>query len=291
MLFVSSFPTGSLARTCALVLAASLLALAVPLRAAEPARIALIIDDLGFQPALDAAVLALDARVAVAIIPGAPAASRLAREAGAQPRDVLIHLPLSHSGSGACDAPICPHREWSPERMRRHLDWASAQVEGAVGLNNHQGSVFTADLGASRRLVEGLVLLNEEREQPLFVVDSRTTPRSEFARVARSVGLRVGERSVFLDHVRTPEAIAAAWEHLLAVATTRGHAIAIGHPHAQTIDFLNTALPALEDSGVMLVRIGELVEADSTRIALPIVPAGQDNTGAYREWATAPSGP
>lgn len=248
----------------------------------------MIIDDLGFQPTLDDAALRLDSRVAVAIIPGAPGTTRMAQAAAAQQRDILIHLPLSHSGTQDCDAPICPRREWSAERMREHLAWASDQVTGAVGLNNHQGSRFTADLGASRRLIEGLVLFNQERQQPLFVVDSRTTPHSQFAHAARSAGLPVGERSVFLDHIRTPEAIEAAWTQLLERARRDGSAIAIGHPYQHTLSFLADALPALDQTEIELVRIGELVEAESRKSTL--AQAKRPAARAYRS-STAPSAP
>ena len=234
-------------------------------------KIGLIIDDLGFQPALDREVLGLDPRVAVAVIPNAPGARRISHEAAQGRRDVLIHLPLSHAGPSDCDSPICPQRDWSAEQMHQHLVWASEQVKDAIGLNNHQGSAFTADRQASRRLIEGLILFNQTQERPLFVIDSRTTPHTRLAQAAREARLPVAERQVFLDHDRDPQAIANAWHQLLMMAETTGQAIAIGHPYPETLAFLTEALAELESSDVQLVRISELIEhpEPARRVALP----------------------
>lgn len=245
------------------VAACCLLGVAPLALAGQQPRIGLIIDDIGFQAVMDEAVLALDERVAVAIIPNAPGARHLARQAGEQGREILIHLPLSRAGPLDCDAPVCPRREWSPERMRQHLAWASERVNGAIGLNNHQGSGFTADPLATSRLIEGLVLLNGERDQPLFVIDSRTTPGTRLASSAREAGLGVAERQVFLDHDRDPDAIASAWARLLATARRDGQAIAIAHPHTETLEFLPDALAGLAAYGVELVPISTLIETAS----------------------------
>lgn len=233
--------------------------LAATATAGPPALIAIVVDDLGYQPALDRAVLELDARIAVGVIPDAPGARRVALSAAKQGREALIHLPLSHAGPDDCQITLCPGPDWSVERMRQHLEWAAGQVPLAVGLNNHQGSLFTADAAATRRLVEGLVLLNRQRETPLFVVDSRTTPRSHLAPEAARAGIAVAQRRVFLDHERSPEAIAQAWSLLLARAREEGQAIAIAHPYPETLAFLGRALPGLETEKVRLVTISALV--------------------------------
>lgn len=231
--------------------------------AGRPAQLAIIIDDLGYQPELDRAVLDLDPRLAVAVIPDGPGAREIALQAARQGRETLIHLPLAHVGSGDCETALCPRREWSAERMRLHLEWAGSQVPGAVGLSNHQGSLFTADAAATRRLVEGLVLLNRQRQPqpPLFVIDSRTTPESHLAQEAIRAGIRTGQRQVFLDHERSSEAIALAWIVLIERALAEGRAIAIGHPYPETLEFLARAIPALEGTEVQLVPVSSLLDS------------------------------
>jgi polysaccharide deacetylase 2 family uncharacterized protein YibQ len=235
----------------------------------QPQRLAIIIDDLGYQPALDRAVLELDPRVAVAVIPDGPGAGQIAVRAARQGREILIHLPLAHVGSDDCETAACPHRQWSAERMREHLEWAASRVPGAVGLSNHQGSRFTADAAATRRLVEGLVLLNRHRQPPLFVIDSRTTPASLLAHEAAQAGLASAQRRVFLDHERSAEAIAAAWALLMEHALADGRAIAIGHPYPETLAFLARAIPALDQSRVRLVPLSSLLERPGPASLMP----------------------
>lgn len=234
--------------------------LASAAEAARTAQLAIIIDDLGYQPELDRAVLDLDPRLAVAVIPEGPGAREIALYAAQQGRETLIHLPLAHVGSVDCQTALCPRREWSAKRMRLHLEWAGAQVPGAVGLSNHQGSRFTADAAATRRLIEGLVLLNRQRPTPLFVIDSRTTPDSHLAREAIRAGIMAAQRQVFLDHERSSEAIALAWIRLIERVRVEGRAIAIGHPYPETLEFLAQAIPALEDAGVELVPVSALLD-------------------------------
>ncbi len=242
---------------------------------AECPRIAIVIDDLGFQDELDDAVMAMDYRVAVAIIPEAPAARRLARLAGRQQRDVLIHLPLAGLYHDNCQPALtCIGTHWSAERMRAHLADALDRVEGAVGINNHQGSRFTANEQAVRNLVTAIDHLGRERGQALFVLDSRTSPTTLLEHKALLAGLKANRRHVFLDHSNEPEHIQQAWFDLLALARSGGSAIAIGHPRINTIRFLEQTLPELESTGIRLVTLSSLVNQR-------LLPGQPNEAGSY----------
>lgn len=223
--------------------------------------IAVVIDDLGFQPRNDRAVLQLDPDVTVAIIPDGPLARELSSLAADQQREVLIHLPLAGGlHDGQCQAALrCAHPDWPPLRMASHLRWAMGRVEHATGINNHEGSRFTANAGATDSLVEGIAILNRLFQQSLFVLDSRTSAHTRFEDKARQAGLAAGRRDVFLDHDRTPEALEAAWQRLLDQARRDGAAIMIGHPHPETIEFLHRVLPELSDQGIVLVPVSTLI--------------------------------
>ncbi len=228
---------------------------------ADKPKIAIVIDDLGYLAVNDRQVMALDPRIAVAIIPDGPLAPSLSRQAASQHRDVLIHLPLPGVDHDDCEfEAICLEPEWSPLRMAGHLRWAAERVDQAIGINNHQGSLFTADHEAVQRLVTGITLIERLHGIDLFVLDSRTTAQSQLELKARDAGLATARRHVFLDHDSSPDAIKAAWERLLERARRRGAAIAIGHPHSETIEFLEHAVPELAARGVELVSIQRLLD-------------------------------
>ncbi len=228
---------------------------------ADKPRIAIVIDDLGYLAINDRDVLSLDPSIAVAIIPDAPLAPYLSRQAARQQRDVLIHLPLSAVRHDDCQfEATCVEPEWSPLRMASHLRWAAERVDQAIGINNHQGSRFTADHEAVRRLVTSINLLERLHGIELFVLDSRTTAQSRLEQKARAAGLATARRNVFLDNDLSSEAIEAAWKNLIEQARRRGFAIAIGHPHRETIEFLEQAVPELAARGIELVSIRQLLD-------------------------------
>ncbi len=232
--------------------------------ASERPRIALVIDDVGYQWVQDQRLLGLDSRVALAIIPDAPHATELAVRAARQGRAVLLHLPLGGLVHDNCERGLtCLGVDWSVERMRDQLEQQLERVPGAVGLNNHQGSQFTRNPEAVRRLLRALSQVEQTTAAPMIVLDSRTVADSQLERLARDAGFPALRRRVFIDHQDEPEAIRRAWQDLLDQARYHGSAVAIGHPRANTVDFLAKALPRLDQDGVTLVTIRELA-ADSS---------------------------
>ena len=228
---------------------------------AGSARIAVVIDDLGFQPVHDRAALTLDERLSVAVIPGTPGARDLARQAAEQQRDVLIHLPLAGLSRDDCDSGLleCLDPNWPVEAIDHYLDQALREVPSAIGINNHQGSHFTADPAAVDQLVQGLVRLIERQNRPMMVLDSRTTPDTRLEDRSQQAGLPTLRRHVFIDHIDDEKAMARAWQDLLAMAKRDGAAVGIAHPRRTTLDFLREAIVALEDSEVELVPLSALL--------------------------------
>jgi polysaccharide deacetylase 2 family uncharacterized protein YibQ len=146
--------------------------------------------------------------------------------------------------------------------IARRVGEAIAAVPGATGLNNHQGSLATVD----RRVVKAV--LSVVRDRGLFFLDSRTSASSVASEEARRLGLATIPRDVFLDDTRAeaaagggvPEALASAWARALGIASSRGHAVVIGHPHAETLGFLAARFPELGKRKVLRVRVSELVD-------------------------------
>lgn len=222
-------------------------------------RVAIVIDDMGFQQHRDQAIMALDHRVTIAIIPESPLGAHLARQASRQGREVLVHLPLSGLEHDNCEPVLtCMGTGWTSDRMGEYLAAAFERLEGAVGVNNHQGSRFTGNHDAVANLVTGLNRLERQLERPLVVLDSRTSPTTVLERQAHRAGLLATRRHVFLDHSNRIEDIERSWEALLAMARERGQAVAIGHPRINTLAVLKRRLPELASSGVELAPVSTL---------------------------------
>jgi hypothetical protein len=104
------------------------------------------------------------------------------------------------------------------------------------------------------------IILTELKKRGLFFLDSRTTPQTMGLQTARSLGVKSGERSVFLDHSQGEEAVKQSLERLTQVALSTGKAIGIGHPHTATIKSLKEMIPRIQEKGIEIVPLSALLE-------------------------------
>jgi len=77
--------------------------------------------------------------------------------------------------------------------------------------------------------------------------------------VALGLGVPAAERQVFLDGDATPEAIHAQLRRLLELARAKGSAIAIGHPHPETLAALTREVPKAKADGFEFVPVSFLL--------------------------------
>lgn len=213
--------------------------------AVQAANLTLVIDDLGYQLEAGRRALALPGPIAYAILPQTPYGTRLARTAHQLNKTVMLHLPMAGHTQAIEKGTLTS--EMSAHDIEQQLLSDLEQVPHAQGVNNHQGSRLTSDITSMQRLMPLL------KQQGLFFLDSRTSAQSVAAQTARRDGLPTLERRIFLDHVQTPEAIADAWDQAIDIAQRRGHVVAIGHPHPETLAFLAKALPQLREHGITLL--------------------------------------
>jgi polysaccharide deacetylase 2 family uncharacterized protein YibQ len=222
------------------------------------ARIAIIIDDLGYQLTAGSRALALPGKVAFSFLPGTPHAKKLARRAHEQGKEVLLHLPLQAESEAnheeAMRDPIGIRLEMSRSQVSSEFASALQSVPHAVGVNGHRGSLLTRHPGHMQWLMEEI-----SARDGLFFVDSYTTHKSVALQIAGELNVAAVKRDVFLDPDRSSDTVAREFERLVTIARKRGAAIAIGHPHETTLGFLEQQIPLLAASDIELVRVGELV--------------------------------
>jgi polysaccharide deacetylase 2 family uncharacterized protein YibQ len=220
-----------------------------------PLKIAIVIDDMGSDMRRLRELLELDAPIAVAVLPHLKLSKEVAREAHANGREVLLHLPMepkdiqnNNPGKGALTTAM------DKEEVVRELTRDMEEVPFLSGVNNHMGSKFTEDEDLMRTVLEVV------KSRDVYFLDSKTTDRSVADKVAKELGVRMASRNVFLDNRRDAQYIRGQLKKLLAVAGKRGNAIAIGHPYPETIAVLKEVIPGLKNDGVEVVRLSELVD-------------------------------
>ena len=227
--------------------------LSVSAFAAEPARIAIIIDDLGQQQVAGVKAISLPGPVALSFLPRTQFADAQARAAHGLGKEVLLHLPLQPGGEAKA-FPTAIRTGTDHAELRAYFRDALDSVPYAAGVNNHQGSLLTEMPQPMNWLMEEFAL-----HPGLYFVDSRTSASSIAYRAARQHGVPAAERSVFLDAERGEAAVRAAFHHLVAKALKDERALAIGHPHPETLKVLNEEIPKLKGTGVELVTPSELI--------------------------------
>lgn len=216
-------------------------------------RLAIILDDLGYDRGAANAVLALTFPVTISVLPNQALSLDVAEEAFRRGDEVILHLPMESESNDAKAEPVELRVGMTAQQARDALTQMLESVPHAVGVNNHQGSRATADVGLMSALMPAL------RERNLFFIDSRTTAATVAYDAAESAGVRAASRKVFLDDNATREAILEQLDLAARDAARDGFAIAIGHPHPATIAALTEGVPRIEAHGVRLVFASELV--------------------------------
>lgn len=215
--------------------------------------LAIVLDDLGSDPAAADEIFALAYPLTISVLPHHPHSTEIAEQAHSRGYQVMLHLPMQSVANE------------TPEVEEIRTGMSSAEISGelrgmlqsvphVVGVNNHQGSLATSDQNLMRALMPLL------RAHQLFFVDSRTTAATVAFDAAEHAGVRSGFRNVpFLDDVQDTTKIRKQLELAIRGAKEKDEAIAIGHAHAATLRALRELLPQVEAQGVHLVYVSDLV--------------------------------
>jgi len=216
-------------------------------------KVAIIIDDLGYNSDLAFSFLKLNLELSLSILPSAPFTDIIVREANTKGREIILHQPMEPKDYPSVD----PGRgalllSMNERDILQVLNKNLREIRGAKGVNNHMGSSFTEN----REKMQ--VILQELKNRGLFYVDSRTTRGTVGFEQARRIGLPAAERTLFLDNNPDPKAICVQIEHLLEIAGNFGSAIGIGHPYNETLETLEKYQNRLREE-VDVVPVSELV--------------------------------
>ncbi|MGE3771147.1 MAG: divergent polysaccharide deacetylase family protein [Bdellovibrionales bacterium] len=218
----------------------------------EPARIAVIIDDVGISRQQVAPLFDLPQKVTLAFLPyghATPAMSQQAADAG---YEVMLHLPMQPAGD-ANPGPDALTVGLDEADVQQRLQAALAKVPAAVGVNNHMGSAATSDVMLMQHFMLAL------KPTGKFFIDSFTTADSVAYASAQAQGIPTRRRDVFLDNNPSEEAIERQLAQAERLAERHGSTIVIGHPYSSTIAVLTRWLPALESRGIKVVKVSELL--------------------------------
>jgi len=218
-------------------------------------RVAIIIDDLGYNLQAARRFIEMEAPLSFAILPQIVYSKQIADLVHEHGREAILHLPMepldypeTNPGPGAILSSMT--QQEIIDTLNRDL----VSVPQVIGINNHMGSKLTTDAPAMETVMHYL------KNHELFFIDSLTVPGTVAYATARKIGLKTARRTIFLDNKDDAEAISRNIMILAEKAKKVDGLIAIAHPHLKTYKALKETLPILENDGIRIVPISELVK-------------------------------
>lgn len=207
-------------------------------------KLAIIIDDVSAKTHVSA-IKGLNLPITMSFLP--PSESRPNSHTLASKEDFyMVHLPME-AQNFTKEEPFTLKIGDSQTKISQRIEELKKLFPRVGYINNHTGSKFTADESAMNKLIFTL------KGQHITFVDSRTTANSKVPNISKKYGLNYIGRDVFLDHQMDKPYIKLQIIKAIEIAKKHGSAIAIGHPHANTILAINESKQLFKDVELVLV--------------------------------------
>lgn len=216
--------------------------------------VAIIIDDLGDNLDRGISTVTIPGKVTVSILPHKKYSYDLAELAHHENKEVMLHLPMQPISTDKDMGPGGLRLGMSPTEIKTQFRNSYASIPHVAGVNNHMGSLLTANANAMNWLMQEI-----QDTGQLYFVDSRTHHQSVANFMASENNLSHASRDIFLDHEIDLEKIEYYFAKMISQAKRTGFALAIGHPHKETLSVLSEWVPKLESFGVRLVPVSEYI--------------------------------
>lgn len=210
-------------------------------------KLAIIIDDVSVRSHVNA-IKSLGIPLTMSFLPPSkfrPNSAKLA----AKENFYMVHLPME-AQSFSAEEPMTLRISDSDAKISQRVKNIKKVFPKVSYINNHTGSKFTSNELAMNRLIYAL------KSQNINFIDSRTTAETKAPKVMKNFGLNYMARDVFLDHAIDKASITIQIKRAIKIAKLHGTAIAIGHPHANTLMALHESKELFKD--VELVYINRL---------------------------------
>ena len=212
-----------------------------------------VFDDAGHNLKQLEPFLKLPFPCTIAVLPGLEYSGEAARRVRAAGKEIILHQPMQAINLSMDPGPGAIKQGMTVDQVKTIVRRNLAEVGPVSGLNNHEGSLITAD-----KAMMGAILA-VARERGIYFLDSRTNAATQAPAVARETKMTIWERSVFLDNAQDRASIEEAVSSGMKIAERKGAAIMIGHIwSADLAGILNEMYPELVSQGYSLSTIARI---------------------------------
>ena len=217
-------------------------------------KIAIIVDDSGYNPRDCEYLRSISSPVTISILPNLRQSKKIAQCAHAYQKEVMLHLPLeAHENEDVYPKNYVINIDMPKGLIIDRLEEALESVPYADGINNHMGSKATED----QRLMS--IIFAQLLNKNLFFVDSRVTSKTVCPGLARKTGLPFAIRDVFIDNINKRPAIEAQFHELARLAAENGFAIGIAHTRPLSWKIIQEQTEELKQEGFEIVPVKTIV--------------------------------
>lgn len=217
------------------------------------ARVAIVLDDFGYNMNNLKAVWDLDIPITLSILPNLPYSKAIAKAAKEKKAEVMLHLPLEPDEHLRLESDTIM-TAMSDDEIGVKLEKAISCVPNLRGISNHMGSKATED----RRVMS--TIYKRMKKSNLYFLDSLVTNKSVCKDLAGEMNIKFASRSVFLDNELDKAYIEDQLMELAKKALSTDWAIGIGHDRGLTISTIKETIPALQKLGIEFVFVSDIVE-------------------------------
>ncbi len=216
-------------------------------------RLAIVIDDCGSSLDILREFNAIPVPLTYAVMPDKPYTAASARSGYQAGRKIFVHMPMQPLNTSSSEA-IFIGEDMSDSKVKATAAAILDQVPHAVGMNNHQGSLATADA----RLMKDVMAVLKQRG--LVYLDSRTNSASVGDQTAASMGVATSRNNLFIDNDADVASVKARLRQGGQIALSNGSAVVIGHCRHNTAQAVRDMVQELAQEGVEIVFVTDLMQ-------------------------------
>ncbi|MCP4649047.1 MAG: divergent polysaccharide deacetylase family protein [PVC group bacterium] len=219
------------------------------------AKLAIVLDDWGYNKAILKDFLALNTPMTCSILPHLPYSADIANRLHKLKYEFILHLPMEpYNADQISMEKNTILTTMNSQQITKIIQQAITNIPHLKGANNHMGSKATADETIMN------IVLTELKNNGLFFLDSYVDSKSVGRKVAQAINISFLKRDVFIDNNGDAESIRQQLEQAKIIALGQGQAIAIGHAKPTTMSVLAKTIPEFKKEGITFVYLSELLD-------------------------------
>lgn len=205
-------------------------------------RMAILIDDCGYDLNAADRMTALPAKLTFAVLPYRTYSGQSLSFALQRGKEAILHLPMEPLDASQASEATTISPSMTDGEIQQITRQALDSLPGVIGVNNHQGSRATGDERTMRAVLSVL------RSRGLFFVDSHTQSKTIGYQTAANMGVSTAINNMFMDNSSDVETIKGKMRQAAALAAENGSILVICHARTNTATALSEVLDELQQT-------------------------------------------